>query len=248
MVAASLGRLAILEAILEYFRARFRDLGLPEQGNPAAADARHSGRVSTLLRLSFLRVAVALAAMVALAGASIISGFASSPDHPRPELVFVLFLPVAAFVCFIWYVLNWLLSLASVFVVRDGEDALGAVSSVVRLCRERPGALLAVSSWTGVVHLIAFVGASTVVSLPLALAAILPWRLVVLGVCLVTLAYLAVADWLYTARLAGYVCIAELPDAAPIFPSSGPPVIEPSTTIDRDELILSDVPLSVPVS
>jgi hypothetical protein len=64
----------------------------------------------------------------------------------------------------------------------------------------------------------------------------------------VTLAYLAVADWLYTARIAGYVCIAQLPDATPIPATSGTPVIEPSTTIDRDELILSDVPLSVPVS
>jgi hypothetical protein len=61
----------------------------------------------------------------------------------------------------------------------------------------------------------------------------------------VTLAYLAVADWLYTARLAGYVWIAELPDATSITHSSGPPVIQPSATIDRDELILSDVPLSV---
>jgi hypothetical protein len=243
MVAASLGRLAILEAILEYFRERFRDLSLPEQRNQAAAGARHPGRVSTLLRLSFLRVAVALAAMVGLAGAWIISGFASSPDHPSPELVFVLFLPLAALVCLIWYVLNWLLSLASVFVVRDGEHALGSVSSAVRLCRERTAAVFAVSTWTGVAHLIAFVGAGTVVTLPLALAAILPWRLAVLGVFLVTLAYLAVADWLYTARLAGYVSIAELPDAEAIPQSGGPPVIEPSATIDRDELILSDVPV-----
>ena len=248
MVAASLGRLATLEAILEYFRERFRDLSLPEQRNQAAADARHRDRVFMLLRLSFLRVAVALAAMVGVAGAAIISGFASSPDRPRPELVFVLFLPLAALVCLIWYVLNWLLSLASVFVVRDGEDAVGAVSSAVRLCRERTGAVLAVSSWTGVAHLIAFVGFSTVISLPLALAAILPWRFVAFGVCLVTLAYLAVADWFYTARLAGYVFVAQLPDATPIPATSGTPVIEPSTTIDRDELILSDVPLSVPVS
>jgi hypothetical protein len=186
--------------------------------------------------------------MVGVAGAGIISGFTSSPDHPRPELVFLLFLPLAGLVCLIWYVLNWLLSLASVFVVRDGEDVVGAVSSAVRLCRERTGAVLAVSSWTGVAHLIALVGATMVVSLPLALAAILPRRLVVLGVLLVTLAYLALTDWLYTARLAGYVCVAQLPDAAPIPPPSSPPAIEPSTTIDRDELILSDVPLSVSVS
>ena len=71
---------------------------------------------------------------------------------------------------------------------------------------------------------------------------IAPWRLVIVGVFLVTLAYFAVADWLYMARLAGYVCIAEMPDA-PI--SSMPIPIPPApdrTTIDRDETILSDIP------
>jgi hypothetical protein len=63
-------------------------------------------------------------------------------------------------------------------------------------------------------------------------------------VILVTLAYFAVSDWLYTARLAGYVCIAELPEA--LLAPPAPPVIAPppvpAATIDRDELILSDVP------
>jgi hypothetical protein len=63
-------------------------------------------------------------------------------------------------------------------------------------------------------------------------------------VVLLTLAYLAVADWLYTVRLAGYVCIAEMPDVLltppPIIP---PPAPIPAETIDRDELILSDVPI-----
>jgi hypothetical protein len=74
--------------------------------------------------------------------------------------------------------------------------------------------------------------------------------LVVFGIILLTLAYFAIADWLYAARLAGYVCIADTPDALlhPLPPISapdiGPSVSHPplQTTIDRDELILSDVP------
>ncbi len=62
-----------------------------------------------------------------------------------------------------------------------------------------------------------------------------------------TLAYFAVVDWLYMARLAGYICIAEMPHAsvAPLpFPQAplsgdGAPV---TATIDRSESILSDVP------
>ena len=64
---------------------------------------------------------------------------------------------------------------------------------------------------------------------------------------LVTLAYFAVADWLYMARLAGYVCIAEMPEIAlaPLPPAPPPVAAAPPvrTTIDRDEPILSDCPI-----
>jgi hypothetical protein len=75
----------------------------------------------------------------------------------------------------------------------------------------------------------------------------------------VSLVYFALVDWLYTARLAGYMCIIEMPEAltapAPIaavppyvLPPTEPPSGEPApmaparTTIDRDEPITSDVP------
>jgi hypothetical protein len=131
-----------------------------------------------------------------------------------------------------------------VFAVRDGEDAVGSISAAVTLCCERFGAVFAVSTWTGLAHLIALVGISMVVSVPLGFVALVPWRLVIFVVNLMTLAYFAVADWLYIARLAGYVCITETPlellkppPPAPL-PTPGPPL---QTTIDRNELILSDV-------
>jgi len=128
---------------------------------------------------------------------------------------------------------------------------VGSLVAAVALCRERTGPVFAVSTWTGLVHLIVFVGATTVMSMPLGFASVIPWRLVFAVVIVLTLAYLAVADWLYMARLAGYVCIAETPEAllkplppAPLSippPVAGPPV---QTTIDRDEPILSDIPNS----
>jgi len=249
MVAASLGRLTILEAMIDDFRERFRDdLKLADQGEErATAGAAPTDRVFALLRLNFLRVAVAVAGLIGLVGAAMIAGCASSATHPQPGLVLVLFLPIAGVASLIWYELNWLLSLASVFVVRDADDTVGAISSAVTLCRERTGAVFAVSTWTGLGHLIAFIGASAVVSVPLALAGLLPWRLVSVGVMVVTLAYFAVSDWLYTARLAGYVCIAELPEVrlAPPAPPAITPLPSTAATIDRDELILSDVPQPV---
>jgi len=260
IVAASLGRVATVRVLLDYFR---RDVGsvstggVPDDGErDVASNVSTSAVVPALLRLNFLRVALALAAGFGFVGASILAGFASPDANPRPGLAFLLFVPLAGLICFVWGALNWLLSLAGMFAVRndDGEDAVGAIFAAVTLCRERTGAVVAVSIWTGLAHLITFVGATTVASMPLGLAGVLPWRLVVAAVILVTLAYFAVADWLYMARLAGYVCIAEMPEGLfstprPALQPGPPPVAAPpvqtppvQTTIDRDEPILSDLP------
>jgi len=249
IVAASVGRIATVRGLLDYFRrnvdGELSTSRVPNDGERnLASNASRSAPLAVSLRLNFLRAGVAFAAVVGLVGAAILAGFASPDTNPQPGLAFFLFLPLAALICWIWWALNWLLSLAGVFAVRDGEEAVGAISAAVDLCRERAGPVFAVSTWTGLAHLVAFVGASTVASAPLGLAGVLPWRLVVAGVILATLAYLALADWLYMARLAGYVCVAEMPAALlvplPPAPLPVPPPVQ--TTLDRDELILSDVP------
>jgi hypothetical protein len=182
---------------------------------------------------------------VGLIGAGILAGFVSPEKNPQPELVFVVFFPLAALVCLIAWAFNWLLSLAAIFTIRDGEDAVGALSSAISFCCERTGAVLAVGCWTGLAHLVLFVIASTVASTMLGFAGLLPWRLVMLAVILVSLGYFAIADRLYAARLAGYICLLEMPEALRMMPPATPPArIVPSvqTSIDRDELILSDVP------
>ena len=242
MVAASLGRIATIEAMVEYFRSRFAAETEQIGEMDSVLTVSRRGRFTSLLRLNFLRVAVIVAAVVGFAGALVLASFASTPAHPRPGLAFLVFLPVVSVVCIVGYELNWLLSLAAVFVVRDGDDAVESIESAVELCRERTSAVFAVSTWTGLAHFIAFAGASTVVAFPIGLTGLLPWRMVVLLVILLTLAYLAVADWLYTVRLAGYVCIAEMPDALLAPPPTLPPPPLPAETIDRDELILSDIP------
>jgi len=240
MVAASLGRIATVDAMIEYFRARFpRDLGSERD---VASNVSTGSPFLTLLRLNFLRVSLAVAAIVGMMGAAILAGFVSSDKSPRPGFVFLLFLPMAGLIWLVGSGLNWVLSLAGMFAVRNREDAVDAISSAVALCRERTGAVFAVSTWTGLAHLVAFFGVSGVVAMPLGLARVLPWRLVVLGMLVVTLAYFVIADWLYTARLAGYLCIVEMPKELPVVL---PPLLvtpAPRTTIDRDELILSDVP------
>jgi hypothetical protein len=242
IIAAAMGRLAAVRALLAYFRQ--------EMASPGSAHVYNEAKpqpIRALIDLNFLRVAIVLAVMLALAGAAILVTFASSEASSRPGLMFMLFVPLAGIVCIAGWALNWWLSLAAVFAVRNGEDALGALSTAVAVSRERTGAVFAVSTWTGLAHLVAFSIGVTAVSLPLSLIRVAPLRLVIAGIIVVTLAYFAVADWLYMARLAGYVFIAEMPEAlsaaAPVLPASPAGIVVPvETAVDHDEPILSDAP------
>jgi hypothetical protein len=232
--AASAGRLATVRDLVEYFR---RDAAVQ-------SPAHGRGTIRTLLGLNFLRASVVLATALGLVGAAILASFGSSDPHLQPTVTFLIFLPSAGLVCLIGWSLNWFLSLAAVLAVRDGDHVIGVIPAAFRLCRERTGSVLAVSVWTGLLHLAAFIAASGLVTMPMTFAGVLPWRIVVLASFLVTLLYFVIADWLYVARLAGYVCIAEMPEELIALPPS-PPISNPpqvSTTIDRDEPILSDRP------
>src|ERR1700728_423636 len=247
IVSAFFGRRAPVRALLDYFAER-RDL---DGSDSVTRDSVKSRPFRTVIALNFLRVALVLAALLALVGAAILVSFASPAATPRPGLAFTLLLPLAGLICIAWATLSWLLSLAAIFSVRDGEDAMAALSTAIVFSRERAGPTFAVSVWTGLAHFVAFSVASTAVSLPLSLIQFAPSRLVMAAVLFVSLVYFAVVDWLYIARLAGYICIAEMPEApassvaTPVPPTPGQQFVSSGpveTSIDRDESILSDLP------
>ncbi len=279
--AASWGRAITVGALLDHFSDRLVPYSAPESAQPAArgeagaaqpsktdgnamdspavglAERQKRSLPASLLALNFLRAATTLAAWFALVGASILAGFASTDGNLQPGLGFLFFLPLAALVGGLWLMLNWFLSLAALFAVRNDNhnhpDSLSAISAAVTLCRNRFGHVVAVSTCFGLAHIAAFMGASTVSSFSLGLVGVLPGRAILATLTVLALIYFAVVDWLYTARLAGYVCIAEMPDALfapaeplPLAPPSGGPQFRPTTplaaSIDREERILSDVP------
>jgi hypothetical protein len=247
IAAASIGRATTVRALFDYFRRSIASTVSTTHGRTKPRPLR------SLMGLNFFRVAVVLASFLAFVGAAVLAGFASPDRNPQPGLAFLLFLPLAGLICMVCWALNWLLSMASIFAVRDGEDVLSALSAAVTFSRERSGPVFAVSTWTGLAHLAALSVAATAFSLPLAFIQIAPKRLILATVILGTLAYFAVVDWLYMARLAGYISITEMPEnwASSASLSASPPPGERfapaplQTTIDRDESILSDIPIPV---
>jgi hypothetical protein len=245
IVVASLGRAATVKALLAHFRES--DLTSMQQKE------EKTWRVRSLFGLNFLRLGSTLAAVVGCLAAVLLGGAASTPDNPAPGSALLVVLTVTLFVWFAWSTLNWLLSLAAIFVVADGQDTFGAIAAAVNLCRTRSRSLFAAGTWFGLAHLTAFAVASSVVAFPLAFTAILPAGLVLGGVLLVILLYCAVADFLHVGRLAAYVAIVEAPESPLVAETAKPPMprgtdldptIPSSPAVDPTELILSDLPAS----
>lgn len=82
IVAASVGRALTVRELVEYFADR------ADAAGGSSADASWKRPLRALIRLNFLRVALALAATCGLLGAAILAGFASPEVNPEPALAF----------------------------------------------------------------------------------------------------------------------------------------------------------------
>jgi hypothetical protein len=258
ILAASFGRLATVKPLIERFGSgTFADAGI----GPRFWRTREEGwRLRSLFGLNFLRVVLALAAGLAVVASGVIAGFASSDVNPQPGLVFLIFMMLALVVGLVWCFLNWFLSVAPIFVVGEQQDTFGAISATVDFCRREAGPVFWSSTAFGLLHLVVFVAATSVVVFPLAFAGVVPAGVVIGAIAVLTLIYFAVVDFFHTGRLAAYVFILQRPElpAEPAPPMPSPaPVAEQSTLLSEphaeagawystEDDILSDVPGLIP--
>lgn len=229
---SSFARAATLKALVGYFR---RD-ATPDRALPTLSQRP----LRSLVGINFLRVTATLAAALAGLAAVLLARSASPKADPSPGSALLIFLTLGMAVWLAWGVVNWFLSLSAVFVVDGALDTFGALAAAVHLCRTRTASVLAAGTWFGIAHLTAFFVATSAIAFPLALAGVLPTGVVLGGVLLVTLLYFAVADFLYVGRLAAYLAIIEIP-VPPASIQHAEVTIAPATSIDKDELILSDI-------
>jgi hypothetical protein len=248
IVIASLGRAATLKALFGYFR---RDAEPGEPSVDGASPRENGPMLGSLMELNFLRASVTLAALVGgTLGALLLAGASSSPTDPSPGRALLIFFVLTMLVGLAWTTLNWLLSLAAVFVVGRGLSAFSALASAVNLCRSQPGPLAVASTCFGVIHLLAFTIGTSMVGLPLGFAGVLPAGAVLGGVLMVTMLYFAIVDFLHIGRLAAYVCMVEHPpvDIQPSPVSLPPPssLLPTGLHAPSDDDILSDIPGLIP--
>jgi hypothetical protein len=190
------------------------------------------GSIRSLIGLHGLRVALALAGVLSFLGAALAASLVSTRNAPHVGLATLLFLPLAGLVSVIWSWVNWFLSISTIFTVRDGADTFGSVSAALEFSRRSGRKITSASFWFGAMHLVAFVIGTTVVAYPLALASLIPPGITLLLMVLVLLAYFAVADYLYLARLAGYLAIVEWDRASLLQPEIVAPAVISPPTVD----------------
>ena len=240
VIVGGFARMAIVKALLGIFR----DENVGEKSEPA-------GSIFSLFGLNLFRVGALVAAVIACQAPGLAARLASGKGSD-PTLIFLVIGFGLVLIAGAWSVLNWFLSLASMFVAAEGKDTFGAIAATVDFCRNRFGAVAAVSTWFGLAHLTAFAIATFCSLFVFGLLGALPVGFAVLGMTVITLVYFAVTDLLYVGRLAGYVAILELPEVESRAMEL-PPTILPATPesqeprdrrVDPDELILSDVPVS----
>lgn len=111
-----------------------------------------------------------------------------------------------------WAAANWYLSLAPICSLRSGAGFLKSTWQAVRLAKSQSGDFGGISLIFGIFRLVALAIAFVLCVLPSGLMGTWP-RSYSAWVVAVSLAYLAVGDLLYLARMAGYL-IAASPEAA----------------------------------
>jgi hypothetical protein len=198
----------------------------------------------SLVYLNFLRASVALGAIAGGIGAIFISSSFWSSTHISVESASRIFCLMLFATWLAWCMLNRFLSLSAIVVVGENLPALSSMAESLALFQRRPGAMIVTGILFALIHLGAFLTATSAAFVALSSLSAASPALAWLSQIVVIAAYCAVADFLHTARMAAYVFMMRAPEPAPVLPTPIVPLVALiSSSIDPDELILSDVPL-----
>jgi hypothetical protein len=199
VIAATMGRTTSIQRLLEFFAERY-ELQLPD----------HRPSSTSLLMLHFIRVVIVVAAVAGYFGALVIATqVARSGEEPSIARFLVVFVPLDFVIAMIASWLNWVVSLAPIFAVRDGRDWLGSLGDAVLLSRKRAASFSRIGIWFGLLRFViaGSFGFAGLVAIGV-LGTVSGW-VVLIAIVLIYATYSIFANALLTARLAAYVAIAQ---------------------------------------
>jgi hypothetical protein len=163
-------------------------------------------RWSSFAILNFARVLMLLILVIGYLGGTLIAGFVSAPGQNVIASTLIVFASLAA-AGLLWSFVNWVLSLAPIFVVRDGRSPVDAIVETIAFLRRNYSRLSFIAVWNGILRGLA----ATVISIAGMFAvALRPAPTVAIAVLLVLemLLYLIISDLFLLARLGAYASVA----------------------------------------
>jgi len=183
-------------------------------------------RFRTILALQLLRGFIGWLSLVLLFAAMFGEALIASRG-PQPDLLlyYLMVLPSVVLIGSFWLTVNWYLSLAAIFG-REGQSFRGAL----RQARQTVSQQRSDFAGTGFVFLlfrvVALLIATAICGLTSGMVGSSPQGYFTLLI-IVSLAYFAIADFLYVARMAAYLALA----AAHADPAAGPTLVATSSAM-----------------
>jgi hypothetical protein len=181
---------------------------LVPQRKPSARDA-----IRILLQFNLLRTFLSVLALIACAGAFALASrmalAGQAVDQPRSaapdaSVFYLVFLPLAVIVGWLWSTFNWYLTLAPIVALGAGAGVADSISKTAALVLRQGRQFFWVGLVFGLLRLIVAGVFLFFAMSAFAVLAQLATGLAVAGLALVALCYFAIADFLSVARLAAY--------------------------------------------
>jgi hypothetical protein len=183
-------------------------------------------RFRSILALQLLRSFVGWFSLVLLFAATFGEALIASRG-PQPDLLlyYLMMLPSVILISAFWLTVNWYLSLAAIFG-REGQSFRGAFRQARQTIRLQRSDVAGTGFVFLLFRIVILLIATAICGLTSGMAGTAPQSYFVLLI-VVSLAYFAVADFLYMARMAAYLALA----AAYVDPAAGPKLVATSSTL-----------------
>ena len=181
-------------------------------------------RFRSILALQLLRGFVGWFSLVLLFAATFGEALIASRG-PKPDLLlyYLMMLPSVILISAFWLTVNWYLSLAAIFG-REGQSFRGAFRQARQTVRLQRSDVAGTGFVFLLFRIVILLIATAICGLTSGMAGTAPQSYFVLLI-VVSLAYFALADFLYMARMAAYLALA----AAYVDPAAGPKLVATSS-------------------
>jgi hypothetical protein len=173
-------------------------------------------RWSAMIGINLLRVALLFAAILAFVGSSILVGRMFRGREEFLGVAILLSLGVNLLIVSLWSLLNWFLTLAPIFIMRDGAGTLDSFVESLDLFRERSGPYMGAAVGLGLLRLALITIVSVLSLIPLGMIGNFPMGAVVAAGTTLALFYYVLTDAVQIWRIAAYVSLANYEPEIPV--------------------------------